>query len=82
MLDKLKGLGDLGKWKDVLEAAGVDIDDLPEILGDLKSCKKPNDVVAVLNDADIDFDAKALLAAIKDTGVLDGAKDGILGKLF
>jgi len=81
MLNNLQGLGDIGKWKEVLEAADINTGDITGIIGQLKECKKPADVVSVLTKADIDFDKDALLKAIKDTGVLDGVK-GKLGGFF
>lgn len=81
MFDQLGALGDLGKWKNVFEASGLEVSDLTEVIGDLKDCKKAEDVVTVLKNADVDFDAQAVLKAVNETGVLDDAKDK-LGGLF
>ena len=80
MFGKLGGLADLGKWKEVLDGGGIDIEDLSaDLLPQLKECKSANDVVAVLKGAEIDFDVNGLKSSIADSGIL---KDSKLGKLF
>lgn len=76
--------GDLDKWKDLLEKAGIDLSKVPELIGKFDDINSPQDLITQLKKLDIDFDAQKLMQAFKDADIFDkdGDDNSLLGSLF
>jgi len=76
--------GDLDKWKDLLDNAGIDLSKVPELIDKFDGINSPQDLVTQLKKLDIDFDAKKLMDAFKGADIFDkdGDEQSLLGSLF
>ena len=76
--------GDLDKWKNLLDEAGIDLSRVPELIDKFDDINSPQDLVTQLKKLDIEFDAKKLMAALKKADLFgdDDDDDSVFGGLF